>query len=96
MVELTEKVQLPDFTFRVPLKCSQLVGGHFYEVVLSASQGVREAAISAQFGIGVFRYSVNFGLEGTNTLVIYQVTEETYSGSSKAALVRVHHLSVIV
>ncbi len=34
--------------------------------------------------IGVFRYSIDFGLERPNTLVIYRVTEETYFGSTKA------------
>ncbi len=36
--------------------------------------------------IGVFRYSIDFGLERPNTLVIFHVTEETYFGSTKAAL----------
>ncbi len=46
--------------------------------------------------LGVVSYSFDFGFEGPYTLVMYHVTEETYFGSPKAALIRIHHQSVLV
>ncbi len=66
------------------------------EAAIEVDHTKESSDLAAGSRIGVFRYSFDFGLEGPITLVIYHVTEETYFGSPKAALVRVHHQSIIV
>ncbi len=66
------------------------------EAAIEVDHTKESSELAAGSRIGVFRYTFDFGLEGPNTLLIYHVTEETYFGSPKAALVRVHHQSLIV
>ncbi len=56
------------------------------EAAIEVDHTKKSSELASGSRIGVFRSSFDFGLEGSNTLVIYHVTEGTYFGSPKAAL----------